>query len=220
MLIQIADVIDGAMLGALREMAERTELFREGAATAGWHAKERKKNLQAKPGEETRGALKSVEERLLANELFASAARPKRLVGLMLSRYEPGMNYGSHVDDALMQGVRTDVSFTVFLNGPGEYEGGELVTDEPSGEQRIKGPAGSAVLYPSTTLHRVEPVKTGVRLAVVGWVRSYVRDEARREMLFDLDRAARRLRDAKDAGDALELVLKTRSNLLRMWAED
>jgi PKHD-type hydroxylase len=220
MLIQISDILEPAMREALLDLAGRPDLFREGSATAGWHAKARKKNLQAKPDGEVAGALKTVEERLLAHDLFRAVARPKRLVGVMLSRYEPGMEYGAHVDDALMQGSRTDVSFTLFLNGPDAYEGGGLVIDETAGERRIRGEAGSAVLYPSTTLHRVEPVTAGARIAVVGWVRSYVRDAGRREMLFDLDRAVADLRGTGAAGEALDLILKTRSNLLRLWAED
>ena len=111
-----------------------------------------------------------------AHPLFRLAARPKTITPLILSRYEQGMNYGSHVDDALMHGVRTDVSFTLFLSDPDSYDGGALVIESPAGEDDVKLKAGSLVAYPSTTLHRVAPVTRGARLAAVGWVRSFVRD--------------------------------------------
>jgi len=154
------------------------------------------------------------------NPVFRLAVRPKTLSPLILSRYEPGTAHGSHVDDALMGGVRTDVSFTLFLADPGSYDGGALVIETSAGEDDVKLPAGSLVAYPSTTLHRVEPVTSGVRLAAVGWARSFVRDPAKREILFDLDTARQRLfeRDGKSA--EFDLVSKSSANLLRMWAED
>ena len=113
--------------------------------------------------------------------MFRLAVRPKALAPLMFSAYEHGMEYGSHVDDALMQGMRTDVSFTLFLSDPESYDGGELVIESAAGEDAVKLAAGSLVAYPSTTLHRVAPVTRGVRLAAVGWARSFVRDGAQRE---------------------------------------
>lgn len=107
----------------------------------------------------------------------------------MFSRYEQGMAYGNHVDNSIMRGVRTDVSVTLFLSDPDQYGGGQLVIDSPAGEQEIKLAVGCAVTYPTTPLHRVAPVLSGERLAAVTWVRSFVRDAAKREMLFDLDTA-------------------------------
>jgi PKHD-type hydroxylase len=130
------------------------------------------------------------------------------------------MAYGTHVDDALMGGMRTDISFTLFLSDPESYDGGELVTESHAGEQPFKLPAGSLVLYPSTTLHRVEPVTRGSRLAAVGWVRSLVRDPARRELLFDLDTARKALFDRDGKSPEFDLLSKCGANLLRMWAED
>ena len=139
----------------------------------------------------------------------------------MLSRYDSGMHYGAHVDDALMSGQRTDLSFTIFLSGTDEYEGGELVIDEPAAERPYKLDAGNMLLYPSSTLHRVEPVSKGSRLVLVGWIRSYVRCPQQREILFDLERAIAHLRPQQEQQrQALELLLKSRSNLLRQWAED
>src|SRR6185295_2741347 len=159
-------------------------------------------------------------ERIMGNDVFQMAVRPKALTPLLFSRYEPGMNYGSHVDDALMDGMRSDVSFTLFLSEPASYDGGELVIESTSGEDAVKLEAGSLVAYPSTALHHVAEVTRGVRLAAVGWARSYIRDGARRELLFDLDTARRQMfaRDGKSAD--YDLVSKSLANLLRMWVED
>jgi PKHD-type hydroxylase len=112
------------------------------------------------------------------------------------------------------------LSFTLFLSPPEDYEGGRLVIDEPAGERAFALEAGGLLLYPSTSLHRVEPVTRGSRQVIVGWIRSLVRSPEAREILFDLDRVIASLREDKVDGDALELLLKTRSNLLRQWAED
>jgi PKHD-type hydroxylase len=146
--------------------------------------------------------------------------RPKALSPLLFSRYDPDMHYGSHVDDALMDGMRTDVSFTLFLSAPESYDGGELVIESAAGEDAVKLSAGALVAYPSTSLHHVAAVTRGVRLAAVGWARSFIRDAARRELLFDLDTARSALfaRDGKTA--EFDLIAKSTANLLRMWAED
>lgn len=159
-------------------------------------------------------------ERLLAHPLFQMAVRPKVLSPLLLSRYEPGRAYGRHVDDTLMNGMRSDVSFTLFLSEAASYRGGELVIETTVGEQEIKLEAGSLVLYPSTTLHRVEPVQEGVRLAAVGWARSFVRSAAQREILFDLETARRRLFERSGKSEEFDLLSKSTANLLRLWADD
>jgi PKHD-type hydroxylase len=152
--------------------------------------------------------------------VFKAAARPKQLTGLLVSRYGPGMEYGLHVDDALMHGMRTDLSFTVFLSGPDTYEGGELVIAGNDADSSIKLAAGSAVVYPTTSLHKVAPVTAGERLVVVGWVRSFLRRADERELLFDLDAAVAELRQSGAAKPLLDRILKVRANLLRLWAED
>jgi PKHD-type hydroxylase len=164
--------------------------------------------------------LRRIEQALLGHEVFIAAARPKRLVRLLISRYEPGMTYGTHVDDALMEGVRTDLSFTLFLSDPDSYEGGALVIEDSYGERPIRLPAGELILYPSTSLHRVEPLSSGVRLAAVGWVRSYIRDPARREVLFDLEMALRQVHAQEGKSAVFDTLVKSRTNLLRLWAED
>lgn len=193
--------------------------FQPGAETAGWHAKAVKNNEQA-AGAAARQAAATVEQALLRHPVFKAVARPKQLVGLLVSRYGAGMEYGRHVDGAMMHGVRTDLSFTVFLNGPDAYEGGELVIEGNDGQDAIKLAAGSAVVYPTSALHRVAPVTSGERLVVVGWVRSLVRRADQREILFDLDTVVAQLRQAEAGRDLLDRVLKSRANLMRMWAED
>jgi PKHD-type hydroxylase len=220
MLIRIANVLDGPSLEAVRSTLEDPALFEDGRRTAGWHAREVKRNLQATSDDLTRGVLRKIEQALLHHEVFLAAARPKRLVRLLISRYEPGMTYGTHVDDALMEGARTDLSFTLFLSDPATYEGGALVIEDTYGERAVKLPAGELILYPSTTLHRVDPVTSGVRLAAVGWVRSYVRNPEHREILFDLETALRQVHAEEGKSRVFDTLVKTRTNLLRLWAED
>ena len=216
----IADVLDAEGVVAARKVLADAR-FVDGKATAGWHAKLVKNNLQAAGGDRAVTELRAtVAEAIGGNALFRLAARPKALTPLILSRYEPGMDYGSHVDDALMNGMRTDVSFTLFLSDPDTYDGGALVIETSGGEDDIKLPAGSLVAYPSTTLHRVQPVTRGARLAAVGWARSFIRDAAKRELLFDLDTARQALFAREGKSAEFDLLSKSTANLLRMWAED
>lgn len=192
----------------------------DGRTTAGWHAREVKRNEQADSGDPRLHTIKTrIAERLVAHEVFALAVRPARIGPLLLSRYGPGMSYGRHVDDALMGGSRSDVSFTLFLADPADYDGGELVIESTAGEQPWKLPAGSLVLYPSTTLHRVAAVTRGTRLVAVGWAQSLIRDPARRELLFELDTARRAIFAKEGKSDTFDLISKACANLLRMWAE-
>jgi len=195
--------------------------FVDGRETAGFSARLVKRNRQAAVADRTLDSVRQlVADRILHNDVFALAARPKALTPLLFSRTGKGMHYGTHVDDALMRGLRTDVAFTLFLCDPKSYGGGELVIENPGGEDGFKLPAGSMIAYPATTLHRVNPVTRGERVVCAGWARSYVRDAAQRELLFDLDTARRRLfaREGKSAD--FDLISKSVSNLLRMWAED
>jgi PKHD-type hydroxylase len=221
MLLQIAQVISPQLIQELKDLGTQDKLFADGKLTAGWHAKERKNNLQAKSNSVVEKLLSQAEEAIIRHDLVVYAARPKSIVRLMLSRYDSGMHYGSHVDDAMMSGQRTDLSFTVFISGTEDYEGGELVIDEPAAERPYKLDTGNMLLYPSTSLHRVEPVTKGQRLVLVGWIRSYVRSAEQREILFDLERAIASLRPQQEQHQTtLELLLKSRSNLLRQWADD
>lgn len=221
MLLQIAHALPPQLIQELKALGNQDKLFADGKLSAGWHAKERKNNLQAKPNGIVEALLKQAEQAIIKHELVAYAARPKSIVRLLLSRYDSAMHYGAHVDDALMGGQRTDLSFTVFLSETQDYDGGELVIDEPAAERPYKLEAGNMLLYPSTSLHRVEPVTKGQRLVLVGWIRSYVRSAEQREILFDLERAIASLRPQQAQHQTtLELLLKSRSNLLRQWAED
>ncbi|MEJ0060154.1 MAG: Fe2+-dependent dioxygenase [Terricaulis sp.] len=194
-----------------------------GKRTAGPAARGVKENLQA-DGEDRRvQALQLfVTEALRAHPMFEIAARPRRLSRLLFSRYEPGMTYGAHTDDALMgpedNRLRTDLAFTLFLAEPGTYEGGALTIESALGEQSIKLEAGDAILYPAGSIHRVEPVASGERLAAVGWVQSLVPETERREVLFDLSLARARLNEAGLAREEVLRLDKAVSNLLRLWA--
>ncbi|MGB4247705.1 MAG: Fe2+-dependent dioxygenase [Pseudohongiellaceae bacterium] len=220
MLLQIANALPADLVKECLTVGKDDTLFTDGRASAGWHARERKHNLQARAGKQVTALLQKVEAALLGHELVAAAARPKTMVRLQFSRYDTGMHYGTHVDDALMDGQRTDLSFTVFLTPPADYEGGSLVIDEPAAERAFRLDSGAMLLYPSTTLHRVEPVTQGQRLVIVGWIHSYLRSAETREILFDLERTIALLRQKPEHNTGeLELLLKTRSNLLRLWAD-
>jgi PKHD-type hydroxylase len=195
--------------------------FVDGKATAGFAARKVKNNRQAEGSDRSLEMIrKLIAERILGNEVFRLAVRPKALSQLLFSRYAPGMHYGSHVDDALMEGMRTDVAFTLFLGDPKSYGGGELAIESASGEETFKLDPGALIAYPATSLHRVSDVTHGERLAAVGWARSLVRDAARRELLFDLDTARRQLFAREGKSAELDLISKSFANLLRMWVED
>ena len=219
MILAIADVLSAADIETIREGLAEAK-FVDGATTAGWSARLVKSNLQASdsPGLARLRAL--VDTRLREHPVFALATRPKTIIGPLFSRYQSGHAYGTHVDDALIAGSRTDVSFTIFLSPPDTYEGGELILDTPAGEESFKLPPGSVITYPATTLHRVAPVTGGERLVAAGWVRSYVRDPARRELLFDLETARRRLFDREGKTAEGDLLAKCAANLMRMWCDD
>jgi PKHD-type hydroxylase len=219
MILAIADILSPAELDTVRAGLARLP-FVDGKTTAGWAAKQVKSNLQAEPGPEAERLRALVEARLIGHPVFALATRPRTIIGPLFSRYRPGHAYGAHVDDALIGGARTDVSFTLFLAQPEAYEGGELIIDTASGEESFKLPAGSLVSYPATTLHRVAPVVGGERMVAAGWVRSYVRDPARRELLFDLETARRRLFDREGKTAEGDLLAKCAANLMRQWCDD
>ncbi|HEX8167348.1 MAG TPA: Fe2+-dependent dioxygenase [Beijerinckiaceae bacterium] len=218
MQLVIADVLSAADATEIRQTLAHAP-FEDGARTAGWNARLVKDNAQARDSATLRLLRERVEAAIRKNELFGLAVRPKALTPLIFSRYAGGQAYGSHVDNPLMDGIRTDVSFTLFLAAPEAYDGGELVIESLSGEDEVKLPAGHMIVYPSTALHRVQPVTRGERLAAVGWAQSHVRDPARRELLFDLETARRRLFDRLGKTQELDLLSKSAANLMRMWAE-
>ena len=221
MLLQIPDVLDPRELASLRSEIGGAR-FEEGAATAGFVARQVKRNKQlAADSPVARKCAPVVLSALQRNPLFFSAALPHRVHGPVFNRYDPGMTYGEHVDNAVMgtPAVRVDVAATLFLGAPDEYEGGELVVHDSSGVHRLKLAAGAMVVYAASSIHHVEPVSRGTRLAAVIWVQSLVRDDGRRRVLFDLDLALGALRQ-KDLGAPEVLSLTSvYHNLLRMWAE-
>jgi PKHD-type hydroxylase len=220
MRIAIANVLTGEEVEKVRSALARVR-FLDGRASAGFAAREVKHNRQADALDRNAAEIRDlVTDRIQSNELFKLAARPKQISPLIFSKYEPGMRYGSHVDDALMGGMRADISFTLFLSEPSRYDGGELVVETTAGEDAIKLDAGSMIVYPATSLHRVAEVTRGERLTAVGWVRSFIRDEAKRELLFDLDTARKRLFVREGKSEDYDLLSKSSANLLRMWAED
>lgn len=220
MILQISDVLDRARLDAVAAALAEPGLWRDGAETASGQARAVKRNLQADPAAPAaRGALSVIERAVLAHELVQSAAQPAAVARLLLSRSEPGMGYGSHVDAPYMDGVRTDLSFTLFLSAPDAYEGGELVLEGLGAEDRVKLPAGALVLYPSTSLHRVETVRAGVRLVAVGWLKSRIRSADSRSTVFELEQALRVLRQTACPVVALDRLQNVRNNLLRLFGE-
>lgn len=216
----ISTVLDDARLTALVDQINKNpQAFESGAQTAGWHAKSVKNNEQA-TGTLAEAVRHTVEAAVLAHPVFKAAALPKLIIRSLVSRYKPGMSYGTHIDDPLMGGTRTDLSFTLFLSDPATYEGGALVIEAHDGDNQVKLPAGSLVLYPTTALHHVQEVTRGERLAVVGWVRSFIRSAADREILFDLENLVATLQASNADRALLDQVLKIRANLMRKWVED
>ena len=214
----IEGVLDPVEVAVLHEAAAELA-YDDGGKTAGRFAREVKANDQAAHTPERDAILEKVGKALAGNALFRSAARPQRMTRLILSRYRQGQTYGLHVDDAIMQGLRTDLSFTLFLAPPDSYDGGALVIEDRFEARAIKLAAGDLILYPSTTLHRVEEVTRGERLAVVGWVQSMIRYAAQRDILFDLDQSVEAVHATQGKSPLFDTLAKTRSNLLRMWAE-
>lgn len=220
MLLQIADVLPVEEVEKLRtSLLEEEASFASGKDTAGWYAKDVKHNDQSK-GPAAIAAMERVKAVLLGHGVFVSAARPKTFVKTLVSRYRAGMHYGTHVDDALMGGVRTDMSFTLFISDPKTYDGGELVIEGHDGDTEVKLDAGGLMLYPTTSMHRVNEVTRGERLAIVGWVRSFIRSAEQRETLFDLDQVIANLKAGNADRTLMNPVMKVRNTLTRMWAED
>lgn len=217
MIFTISELLSEHAVSSLVAQLEAAEIV-EGKATAGWHAKTVKNNQQlAKKSAEP--LIETVRQTLLAHPLFTAAARPKCVHTIRFNRYANGMSYGRHTDNALMNGYRSDLSFTLFLSNPEDYEGGELTVEGMDSEQSYKLPAGSVLVYPSSSLHSVEPVTSGVRWAAIGWLQSLVRQHEQREILFELDTVRRSLFNQYGKTNEFDLVSKSLSNLLRQWAE-
>lgn len=225
MLLHVPEVLSAQEVASLRSALEGAD-WSDGAWTAGGQAARVKQNRQLAadaPGAAEMG--EAVRTAMLRHPLFRSAALPRTVLMPRFNRYEGGGHYGNHIDSAVHHDpftgneVRTDVSTTLFLNDPAEYDGGELIIEDTYGTHEVKLKAGDAILYPATSLHRVEPVTRGTRLASFFWTQSLVRDDTRRAMLFQLDMAILSLR--QKLSDTSEIVALTGHyhNLLRQWAE-
>jgi PKHD-type hydroxylase len=226
MLLQIPDVLTRDQVAEARAMMARARWV-DGRATAGHQSAEVKNNLQIPEGTPEHRALGDlVLGALERNALFISAVLPQRVFPPLFNRYDAGMTFGAHVDNAIRtvtgtpHRIRTDVSCTLFLADPDEYDGGELTVADTYGEHAVKLPAGSAVVYPATSLHRVQPITRGSRIASFFWIQSMVRDDGQRTLLFDLDVAIHRMRSdlPPDHSSPVQLTA-VYHNLLRRWAD-
>jgi PKHD-type hydroxylase len=223
MLLEIPALLNEAQLAKIHEILARAP-FVDGQHTAGRAAARVKRNEELAPEPDRLQLLYRILMSSLGHhEQFRSFVLPHRIADFIFARYHPGMHYGDHVDDPVMgtQGprFRSDVSMTVFLNPPAAYEGGELTIRTPFGDQQVKLEAGDAVVYPSASVHRVADVTAGERLVALTWIQSYIRDAARRELLFELDQARNHLLKTEPDADHTKYVDRSYANLLRMWAE-
>ena len=223
MLIEIPELLNAAQLAKLRELLAGAN-YVDGRHSAGMAAARVKLNeeLDLDP-QKLQLLYRIVMSSVGHNAVFRSFALPNKVADFIFARYQPGMRYGDHVDDPIMGGAgpkfRTDVSMTVFLNEPDTYEGGELVIRTPFGDKQVKLAAGSAVVYPSSSVHHVADVTQGERLVALTWMQSFVRNAAQRELLFELDQAREYLLRNEPDTEHAKAVDRSYANLLRMWAE-
>lgn len=225
MMIHIPNVLTREQVARCRQVMDRAA-WADGRMTAGFQSSAVKRNLQLPDGGPEAAELgEMVLAALERSPLFMSAVLPRRVLPPMFNRYEQGMTFGSHVDNAIRtlrgtgERMRTDVSTTLFLSDPEEYEGGELVVEDTYGAHAVKLPAGDAIIYPATSLHHVTPVTRGARVASFFWTQSLVRDVTRRALLFDMDMAIIRLNhDVPNHPSAVQLT-GVYHNLLRQWSD-
>jgi PKHD-type hydroxylase len=225
MLLHVPAVLGAAELAAMRDALEAADWV-DGRVTAGFQSARAKNNEQLP---ETHPVARAQGEAILTAlgraPLFVMAALPLRVFPPLFNRYGEGRAFGTHVDNAIRgaagtgQRLRTDLSATLFLTDPADYDGGELVVEDTYGSQSVKLPAGDMVLYPATSLHHVRPVTRGVRVSSFFWIQSMVRDDGARTLLFQLDAAIQQL--ARDVPDHEAVVRLTGvyHNLIRQWAE-
>jgi len=222
-LLRIPSVLDCNELDIARHMLTSAP-FVDGKLSAGQVAKLVKKNQEVdRHARELEQLNNLVMGKLVQHPVYRSGALPLRIAAPYYARYLPGMQYGDHVDDPVM-GVdghlyRSDLAITVFLNDPASYDGGELVINTPFGEQQVKLPAGDAVMYPASSLHRVAKVTRGERLVAVTWLQSLVRDPAQRELLHELNSVRERMLASAPETEDAKLINKTYVNLVRMWGD-
>ncbi|MEA3586830.1 Fe2+-dependent dioxygenase [Pseudidiomarina sp. 1APP75-27a] len=223
MILHIQNLIDTATLSVIRDKLT-AETFADGRESAGWAAKEVKQNQQLRA---PHPLIDFVLGRLQKHEVLQQAARPAEFVNTMINRYQPGQSYGTHMDDALMtkrsgdsaRPIRTDISFTLGLTPLADYEGGELVIEDSSGERSWRLDEGELLLYPSHFLHRVNAVTSGTRHAMVGWIESMLPDVQEREICFDLFQALQHEFQTHGKSVQFDRLSKSYNNLLRRWAK-
>jgi PKHD-type hydroxylase len=225
MLITIPDVLTAEEVSHTREVLDTAEWV-DGKVTAGYQAQGVKENLQLAEGHPAAVKLgEMVLAALARSSLFMSAAFPLKVFPPMFNRYTGGGHFGTHVDTAIRalastgQRIRTDVSATLFLTPPDQYDGGELLVEDTYGLQSVKLPAGYMVLYPSTSLHRVTPVRRGARVSSFFWIQSMIRTDGDRTLLYDLDTAIQRLATESPGNPIGVQLTGVYHNLLRRWAE-
>jgi PKHD-type hydroxylase len=225
MLLHIPNVVTEAQVAHCRAIMEGAKWV-DGRETSGHLAARVKHNRQVDEATpEAREMGNIIVTALERTPLFMAASLPLRVFPPLFNRYEPGMAFGAHVDNAIREltssplRVRTDLSATLFLSRPEEYDGGELVVDDTYGAHSVKLPAGDMILYPATSLHRVTPVTRGGRLASIFWVQSMVRDDGERSLLFDLDMAISQVSEATPDNAGVVALTSCYHNLLRRWAD-
>ena len=226
MLLKIPQVLTKQQVADVRQIIDNAD-WADGVITAGSQAAKAKNNTQLpEDGDDCKKARTIVLHALATNDLFLTGALPKRIYPPLFNRYTGAKNaFGNHVDNSVRthaatgRHVRTDVSCTLFLTEPEDYDGGELVIEDTYGSQSIKFKAGDMVLYPSASVHRVEPVTRGARISCFFWTESMVRSDDQRRLLYDLDMSIIELR--KQHGETAEAIRLTGiyHNLLRMWAD-
>ena len=221
MITKLPQVLSAQQISSIIQLVEHGD-FIDGKSTAGWHAKAVKTNRQWQGEPELNEQIQQgMQGALTPHPLFSGATYAKSMMPFIISESTLGGGYGNHIDDALMANdsvLRTDISCTVFLTPPEDYEGGELVMNLSGMEMAFKLNAGDAIIYPSTTLHRVNPVTSGSRQVALTWIESHIPQASQREMLFDLDTARKDIMEHQGKTDAFDRITKTHANLLRQWA--
>lgn len=227
MLLQIPQVLAADQLAYFRERLASAG-WADGRVTAGYQSAQAKDNAQLPENDPVARELGGhILEALSRNSTFFSAALPQRIYPPLFNRYSGGQSFGYHVDNAIRYDrsgggadpIRTDLSATLFLNAPEDYDGGELIIEDTYGVQQVKLAAGDMVLYPGTSLHKVTPVTHGERIASFFWIQSMLREDAQRRLMFELDVSIRRLTQDVPDHPALVQLTGVYHNLLRRWAE-
>lgn len=225
MLLVIPQILDPSCLQQIQHQLQHADWI-DGRATAGYQGSRVKHNQQLAEHSALAQSLgDQIVARLETNPLFISAALPAQIYPPLFNRYETGMTFGNHIDNSIRllpnsgQKLRTDLSATLFLSEPSDYQGGELVIEDTYGTHDIKLSAGDLLLYPANSLHRVNPVSSGQRLACFFWLQSLIRDQQQRRILFELDQSIQRLHATQADQQALLQLTGNYHNLLRLWAE-